>query len=270
MMIGDMSSDEYHSSEYIGSSTAKLAMKSIRLFRDAQVGVYSVPDRGYFQIGRLAHMMVLEPDRFAACVTGTGPVNPRTSQPYGRDTNAYKDWEASNPGVIVVDAYIHTMLIRMPDEVRDLFKGGQSEVSVFNELACGVKVKCRPDYLRGTSITDLKTCNDVDLAYRDIKTRSYWFSHAWYRMDMKVETKKDHDFTLVFAEKKPPYRWRIHDLLPNYIEHGDAMVEEVLTAIDVAQRTGDWSDKGLVRVATDLPANIEPSDLTETSEGISL
>lgn len=242
MIIQGQTAADYHASEYIGSTTAKLALKSTQLFRDKITGVYSQSDKGYFQVGRLAHLMVLEPGDFARLVTSEGPINSSTNAPYGRDTQKFAKWQADNPGLTYVEPWLHTALIRCPDAIRDMFRDGASEVSAYHDLPGGLKVKCRTDYLRGNVITDLKTINDIDDCERHISKMGYWFSHAWYRMVMKAETGITHKFRLVFMEKKAPYRWRVVDLDPSYAMYGDEKVGEIVAHLESCQSKHDWAD----------------------------
>lgn len=242
MIIHGQSAADYHASEYIGSTTAKLALKSTQLFRDKITGVYSQPDKGHFQVGRLAHVMVLEPADFARLVTSEGPINPSTNAPYGRDTQKFSKWQADNPGLTYVEPWLHTALIRCPDVIRDMFRDGSSEVSVYRDLAGGLKAKCRSDYLRGNVITDLKTINDIDDCERHISKMGYWFSHAWYRMVMYEETGIIHKFRLTFMEKRAPFRWRVIDLDAGYSMFADDKVQEVLARLEKCQRRHDWAD----------------------------
>jgi len=262
MIIKNQSAEEYHANPAIGSTTAKLVLKSMQLYRDKLTGVYEIEDKGHFQIGRLAHMMVLEPDKFARCVVSSGPINPKTDKAYGRDTKAFTDWQAANPELTVVEPWFHTALLRMPDEVRHALHGGETEVSVYSEID-GLPVKCRCDHLRGTVISDLKTIGDVDDWKRQVIRCGYWFSASWYRRVMRAETGQPHTFRLIFMEKKAPYRWRIVDLMADYVMHGDAKVEQVLTDIQRANKYQDWSDTGDVVQIAELP---EFMDETEDDE----
>lgn len=259
-----ITSDEYHAHPAIGSTTAKLAIKSMQLFRDAQTGVYVQPDKPAYQIGRLAHMMILEPERFARCVVTEGPINPATGKGYARDTNKFAKWQAENPDITVVEPWLFTMLERMPEKVRALFCGGVAESSYFTNLE-GVPVKCRPDYLRGTQILDVKTIDDVDQRDRAIVRNKYWVSAAWYRAVMRAVTGKSHSFRLIFCEKKPPFRWRIVTLEADYVMLGDSSVAQTIQRIGRAMKSGDWSDHEDIEVSAAMPNYLEP-DLEEDED----
>lgn len=259
MIIKNQPAEEYHAHPAIGSTTAKLALKSMQLFRDKQTGIYEIEDKGHFQIGRLAHMMVLEPERFAKCIVTTGPVNGNTGKPFGRDTATFAMWQKDHPDLTVVEPWFHTALLRMPIEVRNALRGGDTEVSVYQEID-GLPVKCRCDHLRGTVISDLKTIGDVDDWKRQIIRCGYWFSGSWYRRVMRAETGQPHTFRLIFMEKKAPYRWRIIDLMADYVMHGDAKVEQAMEDIRQANKYQDWSDTGDVVQIAELPEFMDETD----------
>jgi hypothetical protein len=234
-------------------------------------GILPAYDSPAFQVGRLAHMMILEPDRFAEQVVTQGPSNEKTGKPYGRDTKAFQEWQALNPGLTVVDPWLHLALDRMPQQVGDMLTGGIAEASVFADLPCGLRVKCRPDYLRGTDIYDLKTCADVDDAERNIRTYSYWFSHAWYRMTMKQATQKPHEMRFIFVEKSPPHRWRIVTLSAEYVEYADNRCDELIGKISEAVRLDTFTDSDPIEVEAGLPKWMAgDSFLIDSDGGISL
>lgn len=251
----------------LGSSRAKLALKSLRLFKDAEDGIYAPKDKGHFQVGTLIHMRALEPERFAKCVTATGPINEKTGFPYGRDTKAFAAWQAENPDVMVVEEWTTILLDRMPPEVKALLTDGEAEVSVYAENFLQVlAAKCRPDYLKDTTIIDIKTCNDVDDAERIIYRLKYWFSHAWYRMVMKHVTGKTHHFRFVFAEKNPPYRWRIVDLDADYSMWAEDQVSKTVENLGFAASQNNWDDDGDLYMMASRPEYSDAGDDDEEGE----
>jgi PDDEXK-like domain of unknown function (DUF3799) len=261
-----MSMKDYHASQAIGASTAKLALKSLQLFDDARRGIYVQADKPHFQIGTLAHMMVLEPEKFARLVTTLGPINPRTGEMYGRDTNKFAEWTAARPGVTVVEQFLFTMLARMPAEVKELLRGTVREQSFFTTLA-GLPVKCRPDALAPGLILDLKTCVDVDRIEHDIARQSYWFTAAWYRAAMLAATGQRHAHRFIFVEKSAPYRWRIVSLDAGYNMHADNAVDNVLERIYAASVSGNWADDEDVTQMVSMPNYMEPELEEESDDG---
>lgn len=251
MIHHNMAAETYHAYKAIGSTTAKAGLVSRQLLRDTMDGIikFSSPS---LKFGTLAHRLVLEPEKFTEQAVGHGPINEKTGQPYGQETKVFAQWQAENPDKIVVDATALRMLGRMPAPVREALAGGVSEASAFASLG-KVSAKCRPDHLRGTVIRDLKTINDIDLIPKHIVRYKYWFSAAWYRAVMRAETGESHDFTLIFAESKPPHRWRIVELDASYRMHGADAVKRIVSMIEESTASGDWSDQGEIEQMESLP-----------------
>lgn len=242
-IVYDMSDTDYHAHEYVGSTTAKLCLESPQLMKDSLDGLCGGGDKPHYAFGRLAHMMVLEPKRFARSITSDGPINPKTEKMYGRGTVAFTKWQEENPYLTVIEPELYTMLERMPAEVRAIFApGGVTESSVFVDHGLW-GAKCRPDHLIDKIITDLKTIDDINNCEKQIANFGYYLSASWYRDVMKRETGLDHTFRLVFVEKNPPFRWRIV-MLDDYESFGDTRVKAIHTTLDRCFESGDWSDKG--------------------------
>jgi len=259
----DLPAADYHISPAIGSSRAKLVLDSIRLFKDDLDGLVSHAPTASMAFGTMAHLAILEPEKFYALTTTIGPINPATGKAYGSDTKKFAEWQAENPGMTVVDPSLYVMIERMPKEVRELLEKGQSEVSVEVSVFTAdgeVSIKCRPDKLFENSIYDLKTINDIDAIDSHIRSYRYWFSAAWYRHCMKLATGIEHSFTLIFAESKPPYRWRIVDLSPELIEEGNYYVKDVINRISLAMEYDEWDDKAPIRITAARPASLGSFD----------
>ena len=252
MIVSGMTADAYHAHPAVGSTTAKLVLESPQLYKDFLDGVYAVPDRPAFQIGRIAHEMVLEPELFAARHVTEGPINERTGKPYGRDTKAFAEWQAEHPDITVVEPWLFTMLERMPRQVSDLLSVGESEVSVFTEIN-GLGVKARPDRLRDDCIIDLKSIDNIGNIESAIYKRRYHFSAAWYQTVIRKETGNRLPFVPVFAEKSAPWRWRIVDLDPDYQMIGMADVETAIDEISTRTAANDWRDLEPIRSIVSPP-----------------
>jgi len=257
MILLRQSDAAYHANPAIGSTTSKLWLESPRLFHDQITGVRRRKDSKALLFGRAAHCMFLQPDEYERRVS-SGPINDKTGKPYGTDSQAYAAWAAQNPDAIVLSADerwdLTHMHDRMPAQVREILApGGVAESSYYQTLA-GVDVKCRPDWIVGGTIYDLKTVGNMADAEKHISKFKYWFSHAWYRMIVKAETGQSMPFRFIFAEKAPPYRWRIVDIDADWIGYADATVDRVLGEIALAQDTGDYSDRGEVCLMASRPA----------------
>jgi hypothetical protein len=266
--------EKYHAHASLGSTTAKLALTSMQLLKDRLDGIDTVPDKPCFQVGRLAHMMVLEPERFAECTVVDGPINERTGKPYGRDTQAFQKWQADNPHLTVIEPYLTRMLQRMPPHIKDLLSSGMAERSIL-ATSCGVGIKCRPDMALAEEDYDLKTIEsfgapDADDNFpaieSEIHRRGYAFSAGWYRMVQAADGMGWRPFHWIFAEKALPHRWLIVRASPDLVDWADAQAENVLTRIAEAQDTNNWYDDLPREQVVDVPGWLA-SDPTENADG---
>ena len=99
--------DEYHaasrSGQYMSSHLLADFRESPELYRRTTSGDIAEAEGPALALGRAAHCLVLEG---RAAFDGQfrvadGPVNPKTSEPYGKATKAYADWLASQTKEIV-------------------------------------------------------------------------------------------------------------------------------------------------------------------------
>ncbi len=147
------------------------------------------------RLGTLAHMAILEPQRFATAVIRND---------LNRNTNAFKDAAAAaeTVGAILCKTSEYEAVSRMRDGVlknpivQKLLAGGRAEQSLrWRDPETGVLLKCRPDYLRPDGVVvDVKTFDDLSQSNleRQIAKMSYdWQSHFYLmgvRQALKVET----------------------------------------------------------------------------------
>jgi len=276
-IIRDMPSEAYHGSPYLGSTTAVLALTSLKKLGRRLAGTDPVADRTCFQIGRLAHMMALEPEKLKGQLVPHGPINEKTGKPYGRDTKAFAEWQSYNPDKIVAEPWLTEMLDEMPDGVRSTFRSGLNEASLFVDDPAhnGLAIKCRPDCWQQNANTcyDLKTIAQVDGDFnraidRAIVQRRYWFSAAWYRYVLRCETGEQHAFSMIFAEKGSPYRWRIVDLDEDLEAYGDQVVADLLPQIAASIKSGIWTDPEPLYHLAHMPAwMMDAGELHEDEDG---
>jgi hypothetical protein len=249
-IISDLPNQEYHARKtHIGSTSAKHVLTSRQKFFD----LLQKPSKKTqaMRDGEAFHLAILQPDEYSRRVASE-PVNPKTGKAYGVDTVAYQSFLEQHPEAIFPPDFIPMMIERMPSDVSDLLNGGRAESSYFGSVG-GVLVKFRPDYIVGTNIYDLKSIDYIYNIERAIAKYQYWFSAAWYRrLALECHGKK-HSFTLVFAEKNPPYRWRIVELDASYLMYGDDKVQYAIQTIYECQKFCDWRDDDDIRVMVGMP-----------------
>jgi hypothetical protein len=268
-IIYDESHDAYHANPAIGSTLAKLARQSLRLFDDVRSGLAPREDKPSFQVGRLIHMRVLEPERYAEQVVTCGPINPKTGNPYGRDTKAFADWQAENPHKIVVEQWIDTLCARMPEWAAEILSDGKPEVTVRTQYTDKLAVQCRPDWMRGPDDWDLKTmARSVEDWEREVKARGYWFSAGWYKMVKMADGFSGIGaWRWIFCEKQWPFRWKLVRMSSEYLERSIEVATETADKIAEAMDSDDWRDPEEGETVAELPTELSDQEFSITANG---
>lgn len=269
-MITQDSFPEYLAHPGIGSHLAALMLDSPRLFRDTQTGMAPNPDRPCFQIGRMVHMAVLEPVRYAGSVRSRGPINEKTGKAYGRDTIAWASWQELNPDVIVPEPWLPLAIERMPAEVRESLRGTQREASIYAKHSSGLAVKARADAIAPGVIRDLKTITDISDAGRQMANLNYWFQAGWYSTVHQLAFGgMPPEFEFIFMETGAPHRWRIVPMDPDALDYAVDRAQQVMDQIANRTAADDWRDDAPIRQPWSMPEWML-SEPTITDEGISL
>ncbi len=187
------------------------------------------------EFGRLVHLAILEPKRFAdTCrvLPGDAPRRPTDRQRNAKTPSeatvkavAWWDaWEADTKETLSVDQW--DAIQAMGGSVRrtqclQYVTGGQAEVClVWKDKATGLLCKARLDYLQqatwGAVITDLKTTQDAsEYGFRkSVWNYCYFIQAAFYVDGYKALTGEAPAYTWIAAEKQAPYiakAWEIDE-----------------------------------------------------------
>jgi hypothetical protein len=130
-----------------------------------------------------------------------------------------------------------------PTASRLLARPGRPELSVFwRDDEWDVTRRCRVDYLTDDGINvDLKSTVSVDRykLQRTVMDYGYDLSTAWYEDTLRGQGVDLTASALVFVEKTEPYRVRVVELSPEFVDRGRRLAEKALeiyrdcTAADV-------------------------------------
>ncbi len=206
-----------------------------RLFRKKELGLVADADRPAFIVGRAVHTRVLEgADTFARRYAIGGPINPKTSRPFGQDTKAYAEWATAigKPAISQDTADLCEQLAEAVSnhlEAAALLAEGKAEGVVRAEYG-GLASQIRIDWTNpARGLVDLKTIDDLD--YFELQARSFGYAHqlAFYRAVLAAVAGRKADVHVIAVEKKEPFRvgvWRFSDQVL------DAAARENLAAID--------------------------------------
>lgn len=229
----DMSNAEYHNGEwqreFISSTTLKNFLVSPKWFKYCLTNPKQISLGAAVQ-GSVYHSMLESivntgsiDEIFKEFFVFQAPVNPKTGEPYGTATKAYK--EAYNEQIELsggktpcseeelqiarwmVDALLNECG-NTSELVGKLISNGNAEVSFFTEYE-GSKFKFRTDLVTKNFIVDWKSISADDLhpdtIAKQIIKMNYGFSAAFYQFFHHQITGQWKEFLWVFQQKTPPY-----------------------------------------------------------------
>jgi len=232
-------------------------------------------DTPSFLIGRAAHCLALEPDRFESRYSIAPECDKRTKagkeswaafceQSNGRDVLTSEQYES----IKEVTGAIHTQVI-------DRFiQQGKAEVCiVWIDKATGLLCKARLDYVHEERafIVDLKTTTDAnkDAFARDMWKYRYYQQAAFYAEGWKVTTGDESVFVFLPIEKNPPYAVGAYETGDYTMQAGRRAFREALDTYAECVATGRWPGYADSVELIDLPgwalkqAGVNDYDRTE-------
>lgn len=170
-----------------------------------------------------------------------------------RTTKAYKEFEAANPGKIIllqdemdrVKAIVSAL--QSHPTVRALLQKGKAEQSVFwNDPETGVLCKCRPDYLRDDGIViDLKTSSVGGASERGfqraIMDYGYHWQSAWYLDGIsQIMGKQLNQFVHIVVETEAPHAIGVFVLDDASLERARVDIRRLVGVYTDCLHSGEW------------------------------
>ncbi|UFU03462.1 PD-(D/E)XK nuclease-like domain-containing protein [Ruania suaedae] len=131
----------------------------------------------------------------------------------------------------------------IPDHIRQLFTGGEAEVSMFWRHTSGLWLRGQMDYyVAGGRIVDLKTMNDTSNRglSRAVWNLRYYMQAAWYRRGVEAITGERLPYLIVGIEKTAPYLTRAVELTDDYLAVGEAHMDDAIATYLTCVETGHW------------------------------
>jgi len=233
-----ISNADYHADPAISASHLKTVMQSPYHYWSRYLDPSRTPTiaTSAMKLGSLTHCAVLEPDEL--------------SKRYGitpdRRSNAGKALaaEMEATGIEAVTAQEMEQALAMADAVRSnstaalLLSNGAAEQSFWwDDIATGMRCKCRPDWFDGATIVDLKTCQDASPAgfAKAVANFGYQIQAAHY-LAGTLATR----FIFVAVEKTAPYAIGVYELDTEALVHGSIDRHNALQRIQDCRAINEW------------------------------
>jgi hypothetical protein len=245
---------EYHkqSNRYLGSGGLKIFRdESPARYKAAKDGLLEPFDSVAFAQGRGAHTLILEGDQVYADTYHIGGPRNKKGVPFGRDTQAFKDWcesEGHDPEFVMtladheLNRNLRSGCMRNPDIAALLMEGVAEKVlrMPFHGVSCQI----RPDWTSPThGNCNLKTTRDLNwFGYDATKKFNYIAGESFYRSVMREAVPEMPEFPCCFiaVEKKVPYRAAIFEIDPYNLDQEKENNCEAIDSLIQCRETGIW------------------------------
>ena len=260
-----ISNADYHADPAVSASHLKTVMQSPYHYWSR----YLDPDRvamvptAAMRLGSLTHCAVLEPDE----LTKRYQLAPDRRTKEGKAAVV----EMAAAGIEAVSEADLAQALQMADAVRSnstaalLLSNGAAETSHWwDDVATGMRCKCRPDWFDGELIVDLKTCVDASPAGfgKSVAAFHYQLQAAHYLAGTLAKR-----FIFAAVEKNYPFGIGVYELDAHALIHGSIARHNALQRIQDCRAIGEWpgyTDGGIQTLQ--LPGWALKDQTTITSE----
>lgn len=227
---------DYHAIEALSASAAKLLLRSPAHYWAAKHNPRE-PSTA-MKRGTLVHSLILEPEKFEKEFAVAPKFDRRTT--IGKQAAA--DFEQANAGKIIVDEDQYELAKRVSAAVHERvdLSAGEAEVTMLSELY-GVPCKARIDLLKGSTIYDIKTCQDAgpEAFSRQIAQFKYHLQAAHYAALYKeIVGWELEQFVFVAVETEAPFEVACYTLDAKALQSGRILMERAAKAYKIAMQPG--------------------------------
>ena len=255
--FADIPAEEYHRAardgQFLSSHLLGDFRKSPRLYHKKMNGEIEPTESAALAIGRAVHSLILE-GRSAfdgEFVVTDGPVNPKTGEPFGKTTKAYREWTAAqSKSVVSGDDFAFMQKLRQSvwshPVAQTLLDDGVAEQTV-RTAYCGEPCQIRMDWFRGDFdgrpvICDLKTCETLDYFEGDARRFGYPQQMSFYREVLRTASEGEvvADSYLIAVEKREPMRCGVWKLTDGILEACALENERAIAELRKCRRENVW------------------------------
>ena len=254
--IVDIPADEYHEAAKRGEFLSSHLLGDFRncplLYKKKMSGQIEPIDTAAYQTGRALHTLILEGrTRFdEEYLISSGPINPKTGEPFGKTTKAYKEWLAAQKRP-TIDSEEFGWMSKLQSSVwlhpvaNALLEHGRAEGTVRVELhgePCQIRMDWfNPDFNGKPVIVDLKTCDNLSFFERDARKYSYPEQLGFYREAFKEASGGTYcDVYIIAIEKREPYRCGVWKLTDELLDQATATNYTAMSVLKECRCRNEW------------------------------
>lgn len=202
--------------------------------------------------GTLIHTKILEPHLYDSQVA--------VSEEFTKRGNAYKNFEAANPGKLCISGgqalkleKMYEAYKRLPTAV-ELIKNSKTEVTIGSEImGIPVKIRCDAIDVENGIISDVKSTAyscDIEIFRQNAYSQmlSYDISAALYTMVAEQELGRPFDFNYIVISKSE-FKCEVYKSSQQSLINGRNKIFKALEKLNYFKQHGQWPDNGRKKVA---------------------
>lgn len=268
----DVDIDAYHAGPCVGrsvsASSLKRASRSMLHFWSQcnwNPDREPVEDTDALRLGKAAHVLALEPDRFSSLFAISPYDDYRTKEA--------REWKSAQSLLCLKQAELAELqrmanALRACPEAVALFRNGLPELTfAAPDEATGIWRLTRPDFTpaaAGRGLCDYKTAADASFEAFGRAAFNYGYDiQVALALDVVAEVTGEMRpaFWMVVQEKDPPYAVSVHRWEPDQIQYGRRRVRDLLDGIARCIEADEWPGYG------EPQSLVTPSYLRKEIEG---
>ena len=239
-----ISNEDYHADPAVSASHLKAVMQSPYHYWSRYVDPNRKPvePTAAMKLGSLAHCAILEPEellnRYGVCA----PRNTKAGKEQA-ERMAAQNMEAVTASDMAL-AMGMSAAVQAHPAAYALLKEGKAEQSFWwDDLATGMRCKCRPDWYQGSTIVDIKTTTDASpqAFARSVATFGYHIQAAHYLEGLSDRCQR---FVFVAVEKTYPHAVAVYELDGEALALGRTMRDNGMDVIAACHAVDVWPGYG--------------------------
>ncbi len=241
--MGKQTDTEYFASRALSKSAIDLLLECPALYKAWLEGTEEDQDSDALRFGSLAHMLILQPNEFAAEYAVTD---------LNLATKAGREWKSALPQDVTVckmadyeKALLMAEAVREHPQAKCLFREYVAERPIYWEQN-GIPCKAKPDIVSQIFgrrfCADLKTTESAnpDAIRRSIVKWGYHRQAAWYLSGMESVGEPCEAFIFIFVEKSYPHLVTMCQLDDAALQKGREECEHAIKILKDCQKSGKY------------------------------